>query len=297
MNSVERRRISAADGRTLEVQVAGPEEGVVLLFHHGTPAAGLPSPGLLAAATERGLRYVGAARPGSASSARRPGRSIADVAEDAAAVLGHLGADRCYTLGWSGGGPHTMACAALLPDRVIAAATIGSVAPYGVPGLDFLAGMGRENIDEFGAALAGSAALTRFLEAWAPEFRGVTGGQLADALGDLVPPVDRAALTGEFAESVAADIRHSLEDGIWGWHDDDLAFVAPWGFDLEAIRVPLTIWHGEQDRMVPVAHGAWLADHVPGVRAHLLAAHGHLSLAVSSIGSVLDDLVANGTER
>jgi pimeloyl-ACP methyl ester carboxylesterase len=291
VHSAERHQVNAADGRTLEVQTAGPDEGVVLLFHHGTPGSGLPSPGLVAAATERGLRYVSVARPGYAGSTRRPDRSVADVAEDAAAVLDDLGVDRCYTLGWSGGGPHAMACAALLSDRVIAAATIGSVAPYGVAGLDFLAGMGRENIEEFGAALAGSAALIPMLEGWASAVRGVTGSEVADSLGDLIPPVDRAALTGEFADSVAADIRHSLEPGIWGWHDDDLAFARPWGFELDSIRVPLTLWQGGQDRMVPFAHGAWLSEQVPGVRAHLLAEHGHLSLAVSSIDSILDELV------
>lgn len=287
---LEQRLITTPDGRRLEVQIVGPAQGVVLLFHHGTPGAGLPSPGLVAAATERNLRYVSAARPGYAASARRPGRSVADVAEDAVAVLDHLEVERCYMLGWSGGGPHTIACAALLSDRVIAAATVGSVAPYGGTGLNFLAGMGRENIDEFGAALAGSAELTAFMDGWAPEFRAVTGTQIADALGDLIPPVDRAALTGDYADSVAADIRRGLQEGIWGWHDDDLAFVRSWGFALASIRVPLTIWQGGQDRMVPFAHGAWLAEHVPGVNAHLLPEHGHLSLAVSSIGTILDEL-------
>lgn len=288
---VEQRLITTPDGRRLEVQIAGPEQGAVLLFHHGTPGAGLPSPELVAAATERNLRYVSAARPGYAASTRRPGRAVVDVAEDAVAVLDHLGVERLYTLGWSGGGPHTMACAALLVGRVIAAATVGSVAPYDGPGLDFLAGMGRENIEEFGAALAGSAELTALLDGWAPELGALTGEQIADALGDLIPPVDREALTGDFAETLAADIRHSLEQGIWGWHDDDLAFTRPWGFDLASIRVPLTIWQGGQDRMVPFAHGAWLAARVPGVNAHLLPEHGHLSLAVSSIGQILDELI------
>jgi pimeloyl-ACP methyl ester carboxylesterase len=291
MTSVERRLVEATDGRTLEVQIAGPEQGTVLLFHHGTPGAGVPSADMVAAVTERNLRYVSASRPGYAASTPRPGRSVADVADDAVAVLDHLGANRCYTMGWSGGGPHAMACAALLPDRVIAAATIGSVAPYGLPGLDFLAGMGRENIEEFGAALAGSPELTRALESQLPEFSRVTGDQIADALGDLLPPVDRAALTGDLADALAADTRHSLEQGIAGWHDDDLAFTRPWGFELPSIGVPLSIWQGGQDRMVPFAHGAWLAQQVPGVRAHLLPEHGHLSLAVSSIGTILDELI------
>jgi len=265
----------------------------VVLFHHGTPGSGLPVPQLVTALTERNLRYVSAARPGYAASARLAGRSVADVADDAVAVLDQLGVARCYTLGWSGGGPHTIACAALLPERVVAATVVASAAPFDAVGLDFLAGMGQENIDEFGAAMAGCGMLQPFLEAWAPQMRSLTGEQIADALGDLIPPIDRAALTGDFADALAADLRHGLEGGIWGWHDDDLAFVRPWGIDLASIRVPLTLWQGEQDRMVPFAHGAWLAEHLPGVRAHLLPDHGHLSLAVSSIGGILDELVAS----
>jgi pimeloyl-ACP methyl ester carboxylesterase len=292
----DHRLLKAPDGRTLDVHVTGPEGGTVVLFHHGTPGAGLPPPDLVTAFTERDLRYVCAARPGYAGSSRQPARSVADVADDAVAVLDQLGVSRCYTMGWSGGGPHTIACAALLPDRVIAATVVASAAPYDAAGLDFLAGMGQENIDEFGAAIAGTDRLQPFLDAWAPQMRSVTGEQIADELGDLIPPVDRAALTGDFAEAVAADVRHSLEDGIWGWHDDDLAFVRPWGIDLASIHVPMTLWQGEQDRMVPSAHGAWLAGHLPGVRAHLLPDHGHLSLAVSSIGLILDELVASAAD-
>ena len=282
------------DGRSLEVRVAGPTAGEVLLFHHGTPGVGMPSPGMVDAAAARGLRLVSFARAGYAESTRRPGRAVADVAEDAAAVLDHLGVDRCLTMGTSGGGPHALACAALLPDRIRAASAVASVAPYDADGLDFLAGMGPENIEEFGATLAGSDALEAFLSSIAPSFAQVTGPEIADAFGGLVLEVDRKALTGEFAESVAEDVREALSAGIWGWHDDDLAFARPWGFDLAGIGVPVDVWQGEQDRMVPYAHGVWLADHVAGAHAHLSPDHGHLSLTDSSIGTILDELVAQG---
>lgn len=281
------------DGRSLDVYVAGPENGPVLLFHDGTPGAGTPSARFLAATEERGLRYVAFSRPGYGSSTRRPGRTVADVAEEAVTVLDQLAVDRCYTMGWSGGGPHTLATAALLPDRVIAATVVASCAPWGVDGLDFMAGMGEENIVEFGAALAGSEQLQPLLEGQWPALRDVAPGEIADALGDLVPPVDRAALTGDLAESMAEDIHVALSAGIWGWHDDDLAFTRPWGFDLGSIRVPLSIWQGEQDRMVPFAHGVWLAAALPGAQAHLLPEHGHLSLAVDSIGLILDAMLAS----
>jgi pimeloyl-ACP methyl ester carboxylesterase len=285
------RQIPTPDGRSLDVYVSGPEDGPVLLFHDGSPGAGTPSARFLAATGERGLRYVAASRPGYGSSTRREGRNVADVAEDSVTVLDHLGAARCYTMGWSGGGPHTLACAALLPDRVIAATSVASVAPYAAEGLDFLAGMGEENIVEFGAAVGGSAQLQPLLEAQWPALRDVAPEAIADALGDLVPPVDRAALTGDLAESMAEDLHVALSEGIWGWHDDDLAFTQPWGFDLASIRVPLSIWQGEQDRMVPFAHGEWLAAALPSAHAHLLPEHGHLSLAVDSIGLILDAML------
>jgi pimeloyl-ACP methyl ester carboxylesterase len=289
---VEHREIRTPDGRVLDVHIDGPADGTVLLFHHGTPGSGLPDPDLVAAAASRGLRYVSAARPGYASSSRRPGRAVADVATDSRAVLDALDAERCFTMGWSGGGPHTLATAALLPDRVIAAVAVASAAPYGEPDLDFMAGMGQENIEEFGAAVDGSAALVPLLERWHGEIATITGSAVADSLGDLIPPVDREALTGGLADAVAADLRHGVESGIWGWHDDDLAFTRPWGFDLEAISVPTSCWQGSEDRMVPFAHGRWLAARIPGVTAHLLDGHGHLSLAVSSIGDILDDMIA-----
>ena len=283
-------QISTPDGRSLDVFIAGPEDGDVLLFHHGSPGVGAPSAKLVAAAGERGLRYVAITRPGYAGSTREPGRRVASVVDDAVAVLDHLGAERCFTMGWSGGGPHTLACAALLPDRIVAALAVASVAPYPADGLDWTAGMGQENIEEFAAALAGPEALGAFQEALAPGLRVVTAAEVADSLGDLIPPVDRAALTGELAEELADDLHRALSTGIWGWHDDDLAFTRPWGFDVADIRVPTAIWQGTDDRMVPFAHGQWLAGRIPGVRAHLMPDQGHLSLAVESLPAILDDL-------
>jgi pimeloyl-ACP methyl ester carboxylesterase len=286
----EPMQIATPDGRSLDVFVAGPENGEILLFHHGSPGVGLPSAKLVAAADERDLRYVAITRPGYAGSTRRPGRRIADVVDDVVATLDHLGADRCFTMGWSGGGPHTLATAALLPERVIAAATVASVAPYRADGLEWTAGMAQENIDEFGAALSGSATLQTALEEWRPGMASVTADEVAASLGGLIPPVDRAAITGVFADELADELRRSVGSGIWGWHDDDLAFTAPWGFELADIRVPVAIWQGDEDRMVPFAHGQWLAGRIPGVRAHLLPGHGHLSLAVDSLSQILDDL-------
>ena len=282
--------VSVHGGRDVEVLVDGTESGTVLLFHSGSPSAAVKDPLMTRLAAERGLRMVTYSRPGYAASTPQHGRSVADAAADTAAILDHLGTDQFVTLGWSGGGPHALACSALLPDRCLAATTLASVAPYGVPGLDWLAGMGPENIVEFGVTLEGEEPLTRYLEREAVALGAVTGDQVAAALGGLVSEVDKAALTGEFADVLAESFRRAVSTGIAGWRDDDLAFVRHWGFDLDAIRVPVIIWQGAQDRMVPFDHGRWLAANVAGARARLLPEEGHLSL-VSHLGQILDELI------
>jgi pimeloyl-ACP methyl ester carboxylesterase len=279
------------DGRRLETYISGPANGPVLVYHTGTPSGGPLFEQTVAEATGRGLRLVTWSRPGYAGSTRLPGRSVSDVAGDVAAVLDALDAERCYVAGASGGGPHTLATAALLPERVIAAATIASVAPYQAEGLDWMAGMGAENVEEFGAALAGPSALQPYLEQFADALATITPDDVADSLGDLIPDVDRAALTGEFAASTAASLRASVSSGIWGWFDDDMAFTSPWGFDLASIRVPISVWQGQQDRMVPFRHGEWLASHIPNADARLYPDLGHLSLEVEAFPAILDQLL------
>jgi pimeloyl-ACP methyl ester carboxylesterase len=285
--------ISLPDGRALELQVSGPEDGPVIVFHHGTPGSSIPLPVHVRAAAARGHRFVTTSRAGYAASARDAGRSVADVVADTAAVLDHLGVDHCLTMGWSGGGPHALACGALMPDRVRGVTLIAGVAPYEAVGLDFLAGMGPENVDEFGAALEGEASLRPFLEEQRPSLAKISPEEVAEALGGLVPRVDVASLTGELAETVAAEFRHGLATTVDGWLDDDLAFTRPWGFELAAIAVPTYVWQGSEDLMVPFAHGQWLVEHIPGVVAHLEEGQGHLSIGVGATERMVDELVAS----
>src|SRR4051794_34495649 len=256
--------ISLPDGRGLEAEIAGPSDGRVLVFHHGTPGCHLQIPQMQRAAEERGLRLVTWARPGYAGSTRQPGRSIASVAADTAAVLDTLGVDDCLVAGWSGGGPHSLACAALLPDRVRASLVIAGVAPRDADGLDFMAGMGEDNLEEFGVAEQGEPELAAFLENWRPELPAITGDQVAPSFTPLLPPVDVEALAGGIADDLAESMRVGLADTADGWCDDDLAFVRDWGFSLSDITVPVLIWQGSDDLMVPFAHGQWLAANVPG---------------------------------
>ncbi|MFG1927740.1 alpha/beta fold hydrolase [Cryptosporangium sp. NPDC048952] len=282
--------IARPDGRKLEYLVTGPEDGVPLVMHTGTPSAAVLHQPMADAAARHGLRLVLYSRPGYAGSTPQPGRRVADVVPEIVGLLDELGANRFVTAGWSGGGPHALACAALLPNWCAAAAVIAGPTPFGADGIDWLAGMGAENIEEFGAAVEGEEPLTAFLEAAAPELATVTADQVATALGDLVDDVDKNSLTDEFATYNAASFRASVSTGISGWRDDDLAFVTDWGFDLASIKIPVSIWQGGQDRMVPYAHGEWLAAHVPGAKAHLDPAEGHLSVVLNRFDAIVEEL-------
>jgi pimeloyl-ACP methyl ester carboxylesterase len=278
------------DGRIFEYAAGGPADGFPLVAHHGTPSGAVLDPELVEAAGRHGLRTILPARAGYDGSTALPGRTVAGVAADVAALLDGLGLDRFVTVGWSGGGPHALACAALLPRRCRAATTIAGVAPYDAAGLDWFAGMGDENLAEFGAAAAGAGELTAYLEEAAEGLAGVGAGHLAAALGDLVSDVDKRALTGGFADYLAASIRAALSTGIAGWRDDDLAFLTGWGFGLDGFGVPVAIWQGDEDRMVPFDHGRWLATHIPGAAVHLEPGEGHLSLLTNRLDAILADL-------
>jgi pimeloyl-ACP methyl ester carboxylesterase len=285
-------QLKLPDGRALEILIDGPAEGLPLIFHFGTPCAAVFFRPLVAEATRRKLRTVIYSRPGYATSSAKPGRSVADAVGDVQAILGELDAEEFVTIGWSGGGPHALACAANLPDRCAAAVSLAGVAPYAAAGLDWMAGMGPENIEEFNLALQGEAALTPWLEQQAVALGQVEGPAVAAALGGLVSDVDKAALTGEFAEFMAAVFRRAVSSGIAGWRDDDLAFTRDWGFDLTRIERPVAVWQGEQDRMVPFTHGQWLAQHIPNARVRLYRDEGHLSLGVKALDRIIDDVVA-----
>lgn len=284
--------VPVADGRVLEVVTAGPPDGLPLFSHHGTPGAGGIYNPLVETGAERGIRHITYSRPGYGGSTRHAGRNVASCAADVAAVADALGYDRFYSAGASGGGPHSIACAALLGDRVIAAAAIASVAPIDAAGLDWSAGMGEENLEEVAAMRGGDEQLESFLREQAEQLLPASSEQIVAVLGDLVSDVDRQALSGELADFLVRETRHALADGVSGWFDDDRAFAADWGFDLDDIRGPLSVWHGGQDRFVPIAHGEWLAQRL-GTDAHLSPDHGHLSLVVTAYGEILDTLLAH----
>lgn len=271
-------RLEVSGGRILEYLVEGPTGAQALVMHHGTPGVAIVLEPVAEAAARHGMRFVTHSRPGYRDSSPHPGRRVADVTDDVAALLDAVEADDFVTLGWSGGGPHALACAALLPDRCRAAAIVAGVAPYNAEGLDWLDGMGEENIAEFGAAATSTEALDRFLAEASAGLKDVQPDDVIAAFGDLLSTADHTALRDGLSDYLAESCRAAVSRGYDGWRDDDLAFLADWGIDLASIQVPVSIWQGDQDRMVPRDHGRWLGNHVAGATTHLVPGEGHLSL-------------------
>ncbi|HEX6339934.1 alpha/beta hydrolase [Umezawaea sp.] len=248
------------DGRTVRVHDSG-SPGLPVFWHHGSPQTGdLLEP--LAAVP--GVRLVGYDRPGYGGSTRRAGRSTGSAAADVAAVADALGIDRFAVAGHSGGGPHALACGALLPDRVLAVVSVSGPAPFSADGLDWFAGMAPAGAAELRAAVAGRTALESYLAS-------------ADFDPEVFTEADLAALAGPWS-SLGDNAGAAMAAGLDGLVDDDLALVAPWGFDPALVAAPVLVLHGGQDRMVPGAHGEWLARRCPSAELLPYPADGHVSV-------------------
>lgn len=286
MVSATERTITLADGRTLAVWEGGDPAGRPVIVHHGTPFAGVLYEPHQRDAVKRGIRLVGYSRPGYGASTPQRGRTVASAAADVAELADALGIGRFATWGISGGGPHALACAALLPDRVVAAASLAGVVPYDAEGFDYLAGMGEDNIVEFGAALAGRTELRPLLESFRESL--LAGGEtaFAETFASLLSGPDADALSGELASYMFRGDEIGLARGVDGWLDDDLADVKPWGFGVGEITAPTLIVQGEDDLFVPPTHGRWLAEHVPGAEARLLPGEGHLTVWADRVPEV-----------
>jgi pimeloyl-ACP methyl ester carboxylesterase len=271
-------RLTTPDGRTLAVAEWGDPNGRPVISFHGTPGSRIgywtPEPEIWA---RFGLRKFSFDRPGYGESTRLPGRSVADVVPDVVTIANAFGLRRFAVTGGSGGGPHVLACAALLGERVERALASVSVAPFDADGVDFTAGMNDGNIKEFDAALEGEAALRAVID---PErttmIERLTSGR-GDFLGDdyEMPEADRIEME-KHQRSSAAHLLTGILPGLDGWVDDDLAMVKAWGFDVASCRVPIVLSYGRQDQLVPAAHGDWLAAHVPNAVAWVDDGTGHM---------------------
>jgi pimeloyl-ACP methyl ester carboxylesterase len=279
------RTVHTLDGRTLAVEDSGDPAGRPVLAHMGTPnSRHLYRPNVRDAA-ERGLRLISYDRPGYGGSSPQPGRTVADCAGDVRTICTELGIDRLATWGHSGGGPHVLACAVLLPDLVTAAASLASPAPFDAEGLDFFAGMGQDNVDSYKLFLTDEAAARAQTDKDREDILATSPDDAAREMESLLTPTDAAVLRGELAEYLVSSWQDGLAPGSEGWWEDSCA-DRPWGFDLADIAVPVLLLHGRQDRFVPFGHGEWLAEHIPGVEARLLDDDGHLTLLQNRVPEV-----------
>jgi pimeloyl-ACP methyl ester carboxylesterase len=284
--------IQLPDGRSLTVYDAGDPEGRPILFHHGTPSSGKPYEPHVALAQEQGVRLISYDRAGYGGSRRNPARSVVDVASDVEAIVDALGIERFATWGLSGGGPHALATAAKLPDRVLAVAAAASIAPPDSPDLDLMEGMGQGNVVEFGLAQQGEDVLRPALERDFADLGALDVRGFIETMQPFLSDVDAAALDGPLGTFGLESFRRGLERSVDGWVDDDLAFVRPWGFELESISVPILVVQGRQDLMVPWAHGEWLARNLPASEAWLREEEGHLTLLVNLVPDIHEWLLA-----
>lgn len=263
--------LELGDGRTLHYYDTREDESdarVAVFWFHGTPSVGCPPEPLFPAAAENGLRWVSYDRPAYGGSSPNPGRNMASAAADVAAIADALGIGRFAALGHSGGGPHALACGALLPERVIAVVSVSASAPFGAEGLDWFAGWSRSGMAEQRAALAGRAALRAYLAS-------------AEVDPEAFTPDDLSALGGR-SSWVAEVVGLAREKGDEGMVDDSLAGARAWGFAPADVTVPVLILHGAKDRMVPSAHGEWLAAHCPAAELRLAPDAGHVTVLDSA---------------
>ena len=269
--------LTLKDGRKLEYFDNGIKSEKAILFLHGTPGDGTAWKKWLLDVKE--CRAISTSRSGYGNSDRNKGRSVASDLTDQSQLLDHFGIKEFVVIGWSGGGPHSLNMTR--ESRCVAAFTLAGVGEFGRSDLNFLDGMGPENHEEFGEAIKGEGAITSWMEANGVGFQKVTGSELISAFGGLIGEADKAALTTEVAEEMAATFRSALQHGFSGWIDDDLAFVQPFGFDLEKITKPVVIWQGNDDFMVPQAHSEWLHKHIPTSTLNFVPGHGHISIGES----------------
>ena len=266
------------DGRELEILDNGINSDSAIVFHHGTPGHASMWSDWLESAASAGIRAIAYSRAGYGTSDRHPGRSVISINNDIAQILDGKNIEKFVSIGWSGGGPHCLANT--LEPRNVGAISLAGVGAYGIGDLDFLAGMGPENHDEFGAALMGEAVIDKWMQDNAGSMKSVTGAEIREAFGGLIGDADKAVLEGEAADHMAASMRSALAVSFDGWIDDDLVFIKPWGFDLASITKPVFIWQGDDDFMVPHAHSYWLEKHIPTATLSFKSGEGHISLVI-----------------
>ena len=258
--------IPTADGRQLAYDISGDPAGRPVFLLHGTPGSRSGPRPRHSVLYRMGIRLISYNRPGYGTSSRRPGRRVADAAEDVQTIADYLGIKRFAVVGRSGGGPHALACAALLAQRVVRTAVLVGLAPPNAPGLDWFDGMTDGNVNDFSAATHDAPEFAERLRAQAEETRADPHSFLRQ-LDPQMTDVDRHAVRGAPIRVQLADAyADGLGNGPDGWEDDVIALRSDWGFAFESITGPVLFWHGAQDNFAPAQHALWLAAQIPGAR-------------------------------
>ena len=281
--------VTLKDGRKFEIQLSGSPQDSAVVFHHGTPGGSSTWGSWLDELDRLGGFGFSYSRPGYGQSDRHEGRTVASNARDIAEVLEFLGITKTVSIGWSGGGPHCLADTTLPQNQ--AAISLAGVGAFGADDLNFLEGMGEENHVEFGAAIEGSVAIETWMKQYSPEIGTVTGDQIIEAFGGLIGEADKKALRAGSADETASSFRQALQVSYYGWMDDDLAFVKDWGFDITKINKPVELWQGNDDFMVPHAHGYWLEKHIPTAKLHFVPGEGHISLGENQRAAIIANAI------
>ncbi|WP_327179934.1 alpha/beta hydrolase [Streptomyces sp. NBC_01335] len=285
-----RNRVRVADGRHLIVERQGDPRGRPVFLLHGTPGSRLgPAPrGMIM--YQRQTQLITYDRPGYGESDRCPGRSVGDVAEDVRAIADALDLERFAVVGRSGGAPHALACAALMPERVTRAAALVPLAPWDAPGLDWFEGMAASNVLAYSTAAADPDSLTASFIVRSAEIR-VDPVRLLDDLRRELTDSDRVVVNDAGIRSMLLrNYSEGLRTSAYGWIDDALAFSRPWGFDPADITCPVMLWHGEQDVFSPASHSRWLGGRIPGATTVLEPAAAHFD-ALSVLPRILNWLL------
>jgi pimeloyl-ACP methyl ester carboxylesterase len=279
------RTVQVGDGRSVAYAEWGDAEGVPVIVLHGTPGSRLGRPPDEDKIRELGIHLITYDRAGYGSSDRHRGRRIVDCVGDVSAIADELGIGEFAIMGGSGGGPHVLAVAARLGQRVTRAQCVVGIAPYGVDDLDFLDGMDPENVKEFGWAMEGEERLIAEVPREAAEMQARVAKDPATILeGFDLPEADLAVLADPRVQKIMREETADMfANGVWGWIDDDLAFTWPWGFELDEIKVPVEVRFGADDVLVPASHGHWLASHVPGATAVVSSGAGHMTTPDESV--------------